>query len=454
MRWLGPIADALDSMHARELHLDRDIKPGNILFDGDGRPYLSDFGIAEGARSDGVRPDADRAVPRIAGTCRRRSVEGHIGKAYAVLLGAVVSVRDREPPPAFATPDRLAKAFAGRVPPSVAAAIRRAMAIDPWRVPLPDLRRLRTLSRRVVRHRGGTARGAGWGRRCGAGVGGHGHVRPRAVRRSRHPPHPRRPPPPRVSGRGPALPRGGGRRRPARLPARRGRAVGPAPCPGRRRAPRPPGPPARERPGPGTAETLVVEQPGAPEVRTREATFTVIGRVEGGPAGAPVLVNGRPATPGAGRAVLPRDRPRRGRKRDRRPDRRRPVAAVQGRPGTPGAGPRRPAHRAPRGDARELYRIEGTITDRNGPRLRINGGRSAPRRERPVHVDLPLREEGPNEAKFEVEHAFGNAATATASVTRGTRTNPVSGCPLCRRRWRETPSSCRARSARKAASSR
>jgi serine/threonine protein kinase len=45
MQWLPGIAAALDFIHREVLH--RDVKPENILFDGEGHAYLADFGIAK-----------------------------------------------------------------------------------------------------------------------------------------------------------------------------------------------------------------------------------------------------------------------------------------------------------------------------------------------------------------------------------------------------------------------
>ncbi len=51
--WLPDVADALDSMH-RQGYLHRDVKPHNILFDADGKAYLSDFGLVRAL--DGINP--------------------------------------------------------------------------------------------------------------------------------------------------------------------------------------------------------------------------------------------------------------------------------------------------------------------------------------------------------------------------------------------------------------
>lgn len=75
--WLVPIARALDVIHqSGSLH--RDVKPGNILFDDHGHPFLSDFGIATAI--DRIDAEAETIPPR-----EQLTVAGHfIGSpAYA-----------------------------------------------------------------------------------------------------------------------------------------------------------------------------------------------------------------------------------------------------------------------------------------------------------------------------------------------------------------------------------
>lgn len=55
------LADALDYLHAREV-VHRDVKPANIIFNSEGRPVLSDFGIAMALSNDERLTQAGMAI--------------------------------------------------------------------------------------------------------------------------------------------------------------------------------------------------------------------------------------------------------------------------------------------------------------------------------------------------------------------------------------------------------
>jgi len=67
--WLPGVADALDFIHRRGL-IHRDVKPDNILFDGTGRAFLSDFGIAKAwtGKTQAAKPTALTGTGVVPGT--------------------------------------------------------------------------------------------------------------------------------------------------------------------------------------------------------------------------------------------------------------------------------------------------------------------------------------------------------------------------------------------------
>jgi tRNA A-37 threonylcarbamoyl transferase component Bud32 len=134
------LAGALAHAHAAGL-VHRDVKPGNVLVDADGRAQLVDFGIA-GSLVD--PPVEDRAVREVTGTLRYMAPEQLRGRPadarsdlYALGLVLYELLAGR---PAFdpATPAELVSAQAdgpaalpGSVPPALRGLVTRLLAVDP-----------------------------------------------------------------------------------------------------------------------------------------------------------------------------------------------------------------------------------------------------------------------------------------------------------------------------------
>ncbi|MCA8991484.1 MAG: serine/threonine protein kinase [Planctomycetaceae bacterium] len=80
-RWLPQIASALDFMHAQGC-VHRDVKPGNILFDKHGNPYLSDFGLSKVLADDPETDSGQTAAGAVIGTPNYVAPELVLGREF------------------------------------------------------------------------------------------------------------------------------------------------------------------------------------------------------------------------------------------------------------------------------------------------------------------------------------------------------------------------------------
>lgn len=132
------VADALAAAHARDL-VHHDVKPRNVLFDGDGTPKVSDFGIARAASS--AITTVHGSPPYVAPEQARGGSADPRSDVYA--LGCVLfEMLTGRPPFVADTPAEVVAQHldaprphvsdhVGGVPSEVDALVRRLLAIDP-----------------------------------------------------------------------------------------------------------------------------------------------------------------------------------------------------------------------------------------------------------------------------------------------------------------------------------
>ena len=141
--WLPAIASALDYVHQRD-HVHRDVKPGNILFDAEGKAYLSDFGIIKIAYDAQNQKTNLTGTGMFIGTPDYMAPEIHDGETvggpvdqYALAVIVYEALAGKLP---FNGKTPIAIAFAhkteraaqiGGIHPDIEAAIMRGLAKDP-----------------------------------------------------------------------------------------------------------------------------------------------------------------------------------------------------------------------------------------------------------------------------------------------------------------------------------
>src|SRR5262249_16789702 len=123
---------ALDHIHTAEV-LHRDVKPANVLFDADGRPRLTDFGIAQPADATQITHSG-----QVIGTLRYMAPEVREGAKASVRsdlysAGAVLEERlsDASPPELIELADRLTMREPEARPRSAATALGVLESADP-----------------------------------------------------------------------------------------------------------------------------------------------------------------------------------------------------------------------------------------------------------------------------------------------------------------------------------
>ncbi len=142
-RILSRLAPALDFAHSRGV-VHRDLKPGNILFDGEANPFISDFGLAKLAESNvNLTGTGLMGTPAYMSPEQARGEREIDGRSDLYALGAIVfqMLTGRQPYEA-ATPIAVVLKHVNEPPPSLRAQrpdlpadaetiIHKAMAKDP-----------------------------------------------------------------------------------------------------------------------------------------------------------------------------------------------------------------------------------------------------------------------------------------------------------------------------------
>lgn len=90
VQWIADVADALNYAHCRQI-VHRDVKPANILLDGEGRPVLTDFGLALHEREQWLPRTSHAGTPACMSPEQIRSETRHLdGRSDIWSLGVIL----------------------------------------------------------------------------------------------------------------------------------------------------------------------------------------------------------------------------------------------------------------------------------------------------------------------------------------------------------------------------